>query len=168
MQVRKILGANVYLNGNNLLGQADEVTPPSIKMKMEDHKALGQFIGTEFPTGIEKLEATFKFNSYYPEILKTNPLNTVDLQVRGNQAIYEGDAISSQVEVVHHIRGIFKETNFDAIKQGEQSGVEKQMSVTYSRLVVGGITIHELDAVNNIYKVNGEDILASYKRNIGG
>nr|BDD46397.1 phage major tail tube protein [bacterium] len=167
MQVRKILGANVYINGNNLLGQADEVTPPSIKLKMEEHKALGQFIGTEFPTGIEKLEATFKFNSYYPEILKTSPLKTVDLQVRANQAIYEGDTISSEIEVVHYIRGIFKETNFDAIKQGEQSGVEKQMSVTYSKLVIAGETIHELDAVNNIYKVGGEDVLASYKNNIG-
>lgn len=168
MQIRKILGANVYQNGNNLIGQADEVTPPSIKFQMEDHKALGQFISTEFPTGMEKLEASFKFNSYYPDSISLNPLRAVDIQVRANQAIYEGDSIASEVEVVHHLRGIFKETNFDSIKQGEQSGVEKVLSVTYSKLVVGGETLHELDAINNIYRVNGEDVLASYKRNIGG
>ncbi len=168
MQIRKILGANVYAEGNNLLGQADEVTPPSIKFKMEDHKALGQFISTEFPVGIEKLECPIKFNSYYPQVLASNPLKIVDVQIRANQAIYEGDTIASQVEVVHHLRGIFKETNFDAIKNGEQAGVEKVMSVTYSKLIVGGQVIQELDAINNIYKVDGVDILASFKQNIGG
>lgn len=167
MEVRKILGANVYIDGNNLLGKAEEVTPPAIVFKTEEHKALGQFTSTEFITGIEKLEASFKFNSYYPQLLNSNPLKPREIQVRANQAVYEGDSLSKEIEVVHHIRGIFKEIKPDAFKQGEQSNVEKTMSVTYSKLVIEGETIHEIDALNNIYKVNGEDILAGYKQNIG-
>ena len=41
IEINKLTNANVYLNGNNLLGRAEEVELPQIKHKMAEHKALG-------------------------------------------------------------------------------------------------------------------------------
>ena len=56
IQINKLINANVYMNGSNLLGRAEEVQLPQIKHKMAEHKALGMVGSAEFFSGIEKLE----------------------------------------------------------------------------------------------------------------
>ena len=41
IKINKLTNANVYLNGINLLGRAEEVQLPQIKHKLAEHKALG-------------------------------------------------------------------------------------------------------------------------------
>ena len=41
LQINKLTNANIYVNGNNLLGRAAEVELPSIGFKMAEHMALG-------------------------------------------------------------------------------------------------------------------------------
>ena len=41
IEINKLTNANVYLDGVNLLGRAEEVQLPQIKHKMAEHKALG-------------------------------------------------------------------------------------------------------------------------------
>ena len=69
IKINKLTNANVYLNGVNLLGRAEEVQLPQIKHKMAEHKALGMVGSAEFFAGIDKLECKIKWNALYPEVL---------------------------------------------------------------------------------------------------
>ena len=59
------------MNGNNLLGRAEEIQLPQIKHKMAEHKALGMVGSAEFFAGIDKLECKIKWNALYPDVLRT-------------------------------------------------------------------------------------------------
>jgi P2 family phage contractile tail tube protein len=41
------------------------------------------------------------------------------------------------------------------------------INITYIKLMVNDETIYEVDALANIYRVNGQDLLAAYRANLG-
>lgn len=41
IQINRITNANIYLDGNNLLGRATEIKLPDVSLIMQEHKALG-------------------------------------------------------------------------------------------------------------------------------
>ena len=92
IEINKLTNANVYLNGNNLLGRAEEVQLPQIKHKMAEHKALGMIGSAEFFSGIDKMECKIKWNALYPNVLRTcaNPFMAAMIQVRANLETYNG------------------------------------------------------------------------------
>ena len=170
IQINKLINANVYMNGSNLLGRAEEVQLPQIKHKMAEHKALGMIGSAEFFAGIDKLECKIKWNALYPDVLTTcaNPFVAVPIQVRASLETYTSAGRVSEVPAIAFISGTFKEFPLGTIKPGDNAEYETTMSVTYAKLVVDGADIFEIDVLENIYKVNGVDILSTFKANIGG
>ena len=69
IEINKLTNANVYMNGVNLLGRAEEVQLPQIKHKMAEHKALGMVGSAEFFAGIDKMECKIKWNALYPAVM---------------------------------------------------------------------------------------------------
>jgi P2 family phage contractile tail tube protein len=41
IEIKKICNANVYVDGNSLLGKVDECKLPEVKVTMTEHKVLG-------------------------------------------------------------------------------------------------------------------------------
>ena len=66
------------------------------------------------------------------------------------------------------IRGFFKEFDSGKFKARDAAEAEATISVLYYKLEVDGKDVVEVDVMNNIYKVEGQDILQAYKANIGG
>ncbi|MBF0481268.1 MAG: phage major tail tube protein [Desulfovibrionaceae bacterium] len=170
IQVNQLTNANVYLNGASLLGRAEEVDLPDIKNTMADHKALGMVGKLELPNGIDKLEASFKWNAFYRDvaILAANPFRSVAVQVRGSLETWDGSGRTAQVPAVVFMTGTFKEFGAGKHKQHENAEYPNKMAVTYIKCVVNGEVIYEIDVMNNIYTVAGEDLMAAYRANIGG
>ena len=79
IQVNRIVNANIYIDGTNLLGRAEEVKLPDIQAIMNEHKALGMVGKIELPSGFDKLEGEVKWNSLYEESAKAmaNPFKAV-------------------------------------------------------------------------------------------
>lgn len=169
ISINRLTNANVYLNGTSLLGRAEEVNLPSIKHKMVEHKALGMVGVAEFFAGIEKMESKIKWNSFYPEVMKSaaNPLQTVSIQVRSSLESYTSQGRTQEVPVVCYITAAHKDFPMGNFKQHDNVEVESNLSVYYCKLDINGETIMEIDVLANIYKVNGEDILAQYRANLG-
>jgi hypothetical protein len=169
IKINKLTNANVYLNGVNLLGRAEEVTLPQIKHKMSEHKGLGMVGSAEFFSGIDKLECKIKWNSLYPEVLQdsANPYTSTMIQVRASLETYNGLGKIEEVPATAFIMGTFKEFPMGTIKPQDNAEYETQMSVTYAKLVVNGQDIFEIDVLENIYKVGSKDILSNFRRNIG-
>ncbi|STJ83855.1 phage major tail tube protein [Escherichia coli] len=65
IEINRITNANIYLDGTNLLGRAEEVKLPDVSMIMQEHKALGMVGKVELPAGFDKLEGEIKWNSFY-------------------------------------------------------------------------------------------------------
>lgn len=169
IKINRLTNANIYMDGNNLLGRAEEIQLPQIKHKMVEHKALGMVGSAEFFAGIDKLESKIKWNSLYTEVLKkaANPFKSVQIQARASLETYNSMGKLAEVPAIAYISGTFKEFPLGTFKPQDNAEYETTMSVNYAKLVVAGEEIFEIDVLENIYKVGGIDVLAVYRANIG-
>lgn len=168
--VNRITNANVYINGLNLLGRAEEVTLPDVKIKMSEHKALGMVGSMEFPSGIEKLEAKIKWNSWYADVwaICSDPYTAAQVMVRKSVEAYSSTGRDSESPLVTFIIGQFKNIPLGTYKQHDNAEFESMMSVNACKQISNGVTVLEYDALANIFRSNGKDLLAQYRVNIGG
>lgn len=167
--INRMTNCNVYLDGNSLLGKAEEITLPEIKAKLAEHKALGMVGAVELPSGLDKMEAQIKWAAYYTDAIAAsgNIYRTVQLQVRSSLESYEAAGRTAETPVVVHLTGQFKNLPLGNFKQHDNVDFTSQMNVTYVKVVIGGVTIVELDVLANIYKVDGTDLLETYRANLG-
>ncbi|KKP40309.1 MAG: prophage MuMc02, major tail tube protein [Candidatus Peregrinibacteria bacterium GW2011_GWC2_33_13] len=111
IKINRLTNANIYMDGNNLLGRAEEIQLPQIKHKMADHKALGMVGSAEFFAGIDKLESKIKWNALYTEVLKkaANPFKAVQIQARASLETYNSMGKLAEVPAIAYLIGTFKE-----------------------------------------------------------
>lgn len=168
--VKRITNANCYLNGKSLLGKVEEAKLPDVATVLVEHKALGLVGKLELPSGIDKMEMSIKFNSFYEDVLvkAADPFTPVNLQVRSSRDTYTGQGRTAQEPVVTFLCGTFKNYPLGGFKQHDNVEAEFKLNITYLKQVVAGKDMIEVDVLNNIYKVGGNDILATYRSNIGG
>jgi uncharacterized protein len=169
INVNRLVNANIYLDGNNLLGRAQEITLPVIKAKMAGHDALGMVGDMEFPAGIEKMEGKIKWASLYPEALgpAANPYKAYQLQVRGNLETYGSQGRMSEVSAVAMLTVQFKSLPLGQYKPRDNAEFETDFAASYVKLTVDGEELVEFDVLANIYKAKGEDLLATFRGNLG-
>lgn len=169
MKIAKVYDANVYVNNSSKHGQASEITCPDISAIMTDYKALGMIGSAEFFNGFDKMEASIKWTYPDNDAKKAcaNFTKPVNLMVRSSKAEYDGGGISSEVPIVIYLSGYPKKHPGGSYKPKEDTEVESSFSVLYYKEEVDGDAIVELDVLNNIYKVGGEDLLAERRQNLG-
>lgn len=167
--INHLTNVNLYMNGSSLLGRAEELELPQVKHKMQEHKALGMVGTAEFFSGIEKMETKIKWASYYPEVARVvaNPFRTVQLQGRGSLETYTGQGRVAEVPLVVMLTAAPNDFPLGTYKQHERVVPESNLSLYYAKLEIDGQHIFEFDVLNNIYKVAGEDVLTTYRLNIG-
>ena len=171
LDLKSVTNCNVYLQEVNLLGRANEVTLPVFKSKQNDHKGLGMMSEMRLPTaGFEATEAKYKWQSFYPEILRRtpNPRKSVRFQIRASLETYSSDGLDDESSVIITLGGPVKETTFGTFKQQEAVMPEHTQEVWYYRLVVSGEELLLVDVPNNIYRAAGDDIMSTFRRLIGG
>lgn len=170
VSVNKITNANCFMNGNNHCGKAEEVKLPDLVQKMIEHKGLGMIGVIKLPSGLEALTATIKWSSMYPDVMKAegNPYAANTLQLRGSLETWGAGGRTREVPVVAFVKGTFAKFPGGTFKAGEAAERESELSAFYYKLTVDGEDIVEVDFFANIYKVNGEDIIATFNQNLGG
>ncbi|QEL57066.1 phage major tail tube protein [Chromobacterium paludis] len=170
IEINRITNANIYINGNSLLGRAEEIKLPDVAAIMKEHKALGMVGTIELPAGFDKLEGEIKWNSLYKDVAKTvaNPFQSVQLQARSNIETYGSQGRLEQVSLVTYLTVMFKKNPMGTFKQHENADFSSAFTATYVKQVIGGEDILELDYMANIYRVAGNDMLEVYRQNIGG
>lgn len=169
MNITKVYDANVYVNNASKHGQASEITAPTITAVMTDYKAMGMVGSAEFFNGFDKIETTIKWT--YPDNAAqkacANFLKPVDLMIRSSKAEYDNTGISAEKPIVMYVRGYPKAHPGGSFKAKEDTELENTFTVNYYKLEIDGEEIVEIDVMNNIYKVGGEDLLAERRQNLG-
>lgn len=169
VEIKKLTNANVYIDGSSYLGKAEEIDLPQIQHVTAEHKALGMIGVAEFFSGIEKMEARIKWSSLYPDALRkaANPTQSVQLQCRASLEDWTASGRTAEKPVVVFLTASFKNFPAGNFKAHENAEFESNLSVTYVKMEVDGGEVVEIDVLSNIYKVNGVDILANYRANLG-
>jgi len=170
IQLNTLNNANIYIDGNSLLGRAEEFKLPTVKFKMAEHKAVGMVGAIKLPSGFEALEGEIKWNSFYPEVWAKllDPYTAVQLQARGSLETYNSQGRQAQVPYVVFLTCSFYEVPAGDFKQNDKAEFQSKFFASYIKQVVDGKDVLELDTMANIYKVNGVDKLDLYRTNIGG
>lgn len=165
----RITNANVYLEGESILGHVEELNVPEIKFIKSEQKTLGMFGKAEFTSGIDKMEMKIKWNSIYADSLKkiANPFNALSYQIRGSIQNWESASVTGEQQCTVYMRA--QTANFPGIGLKQQDNVEMEslFSVYYYKLEVADVAVIEIDVLANIFKVDGVDLLAAYKANTG-
>lgn len=169
MFTNRVSNANAYVNGLSWLGAVAETEVPQLKTLMSEHNALGMVGKIKLPTGLDTLEAKFKFTSYYGDILRTvgNPYRATKVQIRANVEEWNGEGLATETPLVIHYTGNFINPNYGKFKQHDNVELDAEMNVWFLKVVLGEEVLTEVDVMNNIWKVSGVDILANYRRNLG-
>ena len=170
IQVNRIVNANIYIDGTNLIGRAEEVKLPDIQAIMAEHKALGMVGKIELPSGFDKLEGEVKWNSLYEEAAKAmaNPFKAVQLQCRSSIETYGPGGRIEEVPLATFLTVMFKKNPLGTFKQHDNAEFGSGFTATYIKQVIDGDEVLELDYLANIFRVGGEDMLETYRANIGG
>lgn len=170
IQINRLTNANVYVDGKSLLGRAEEVDAPKIVATMSEHKTLGLNGRLEYPSGIDKMEMRIKWNAIYADTMGVfaNPWQARKLMIRASLETWEGGSRTDQKPVVIYATAQPKGIPLGNFKSQDNVEMETNLACTQCKVEIDGVEVLEFDAEANIYRVNGEDLMAKYRANIGG
>lgn len=165
----KLRDANVYVNGTSTHGQSTEITLPNIQFSKSEYKALGMVGVLKLFNGFDAMEATIKWSSPNNDvkIACANPRKAVDLMIRSSRDVVVGGDLTEEQPVIYYVRGTINNYGLGTLKPKDDTETETKIDLTYIKEVVNGQELIEVDIANNIFRINGEDMLAKYRQNLG-
>jgi P2 family phage contractile tail tube protein len=158
---------NLYNEGASYMGQVEEIKLPKLKRKMEDFRAGGMNGPAKVDLGQEGLEAEFVCGGLMQDVLQQYGVCKADgVMLRFAGAYQREDTCAVQaVEII--MRGRHEEIDTGDAKGGDKSKFTVKCALTYYKLSIDGQEVIEIDLLNFIEKVNGEDRLADQRKAIG-
>lgn len=162
----KINRYNVYNSGNRLLGMGDELTLPDFEASTETVSGAGILGEIDDPTPgyftNQEIEIPFRIlDKEATDMLDMT--KAVQLEIRGAQQTTnsEGDIEFRPMRVV--VRGRSGKLAMGKVKAGSTMDTKITLTVLYILIELEGKPVLELDKMNEVYKVNGKDVLAKVK-----
>lgn len=169
IKIHRLTNANVFADGNSMLGRVESINSPTVTWKQSEHKALGMIGTNEYASGLDKMEGTIKWNSIYGDVVSlfSNPFKPIRLQVRGNVEEISGGAKLRDIPSVIYMTVTAKNIPTGGYQQHDNVELETAYNCTYLKVVIDNVTVLEVDIEANILKVGGVDLLAQYRQNLG-
>lgn len=162
----KINRYNVYNSGNRLLGMGDELTLPDFEASTETVSGAGILGEIDDPTPghftNQEIEIPFRIlDKEATDMLDIT--KAVQLEIRGAEQTTnsEGDIEFRGVRVV--VRGRSNKFTPGKMKAGNPMDTSITLSILYILIELEGEPVLELDKMNEVFKINGNDILAKVK-----
>ena len=159
----KINDANLYLDGNIMIGTGASLDLPAVKQKTSTITGAGISGEIDSPNigQFESMEQTVGFNVLYSsatDMLKAN--SNVNLTIRAAQQVYDksGGYDFKGLRVVE--RGRIKSAELGKVEAGSPMDSKVTIELTYLLVEVAGEEVLCIDKLNHVYRINGEDQLA--------
>ena len=158
---------DVFQNGTSFMGQMRSVSLPKLARKMEDWRGGGMDGTLKLDTGGEAMDMTLTAGGYLREAMKKFGATTVGaVQLRWAGAYQAEDTgVYDAVEIV--ARGRYSEIDRGDAEAGKTTEHKFKMEVSYYKESVNGVDLIEIDVLNNIFVVDGVDILAAQRAAMG-
>ncbi len=162
----KINKYNVYNAGDRLLGMGDEMTLPDFESSSETVSGAGILGEIDDPTvgyfTNQEIEVPFRvLDQEATDMLDMT--KAVQLTIRGAQQTTDaqGNIEYRQLRVV--VRGRAVKFSPGKLKAGSQMETKLAMTLLYILIELEGETLLELDKLNEVFKLRGQDVLAKIK-----
>ncbi|RZJ02828.1 MAG: phage major tail tube protein [Rubrivivax sp.] len=164
---RKLKNFVLFNAGESYLGEVPEVTLPKLTRKTEDYRAGGMNGPIKLDMGMEGLEFQWKAAGYIRTLLQQwGALKHDGVQLRFAGALQADDEETAKpLEIV--MRGRHTEIDFGTTKSVDPTEISITSALTYYKLTLDGVVLIEIDLVNMVEVINGEDLLASVRAALG-
>lgn len=167
MAIQHILSnLSAFVAGKGYLGRVSEFNPPKLAPIVREYKAGGMGAEVAIPMGaVEKLDASFTLTGYDPDLFAqfaVVPGRLVQLRFTGAMVDYDGTC--RPIEITLRAVLAFEP---DAWKPTEASDLKVSAMVHYYKLDIDGRTLVELDPVNMVAVINGQDQLQAVRAALG-
>lgn len=155
---KKLKNFNLFVNGLSYAGLVPEVTLPKLSRKTEDYQAAGMQGPVKAHLGMEGLEMQWTLAGFdFDTLAQWGVTTTAGVLLRFAGALQQDDtgAITA-LEVV--VRGYHTEMDPGTAKPGDKTEMKITSALSYYKVSMNGVPVIEIDLVNMINVVNGEDL----------
>lgn len=162
--VRK--NANLFFDGRGYAGQLVEFNPPKLTLKTEEYRGGGMDVPVDITQGMEKLTTDFSLKCYDRYVLSwfgVSEGNEVPFVVREALESFDGTVKT----VKHTMRGKITEIDPGTTKAGESPDLKVAMTLSYYKLEHNGVVVHEIDPINMVRVIGGQDLLSQIRDALG-
>jgi P2 family phage contractile tail tube protein len=164
---RKLKNLNLFNDGESYLGQAVELTLPTLTRVMEDYRGGGMSGAVKVDFGQEPIEFEWKCGGLMRGVLRQYGATTHNAAQLRFAGAYQRDDTGEVDAVEIVVRGRHSEIGLGTAKAGEDTEFAVKTACSYYKLSINGVTEIEIDLVNMIERVGGVDRLAQQRRAIG-
>ncbi|KGQ59531.1 phage major tail tube protein [Gallibacterium anatis] len=166
--INQVDNANVYINGNSLIGKAKSIKLPEFEVEFIEHDNLGLVGVIKLPSKVNALEGEVTWDGFYPEVAAVagNPFKTAQLMVRADVRVFNAAGMAEEVPLVLTLNAMFSKVNLGEYKK-EPTEYPMTFQVHSVKQMINGKEVLFYDAFSNQYRVAGQDILQKYRANIG-
>ena len=169
IELNVIYNAALYLNGTTQIGKSGEVKLPEIEIEQDEYKGLGMAIGVSLPMGIKVGEAEINWNGFYPDAFRAvyDPFKAQQLMIRADIQQHNALGRVEEVPLVAVLTGNFSKSPLGTYKPKERAEFASTFLAHAGSLKADGREILYFDAFTNQYRVDGADMFAKFRRNLG-
>lgn len=157
-------------NSDKLIGVTGEVTLPEIEFLTETLSGLGTLgeIDVVAVGHTSALEQEVPFTNLYDDIFKLmKPTDGVHLVIRESLQVKDSSTGRTQFVPLRIVmKGSFKKFTLGNAKKGGLGEPSVTFGITYILIEINKKSKLELDKYNNVFKINGKNMLADIKAQI--
>ena len=164
---RKLKNFALFVDGVNYMGEVPEITLPTQSRKLEEYRGGGMNMPVKLDFGMEKMEIEWTAAGWIKDLLAswgTPKHDAVLLRFAGAVQADDREDVTA-LEIV--VRGRHSEFDPGSAKAGDPTEQTYKMAVSYYKLTLDGKVLFEIDAINMIENVNGEDRMAQVRAALG-
>mgnify|MGYP001606673084 FL=1 len=166
---KKLKMMNLFNEGNSYLGQTGEVTIPKLVRKLEDWRGGGMNGNVKIDLGLgdDITEFNWKLGGIDDLIIEQWGAATVSANMLRFAGSYQRDDTGETTAVEIVVRGRHEEIDFGNQKAGDDTETSVKTIWSYYKLSIDNVVKVEIDIPNMIEMVNGVDLNAKHRANIG-
>ncbi len=164
---RKLKYMNLFNDGENYIGQIEEIELPELQRKMEEWRGGGMDGVIKTDQGMEPLSTKWKCGGLMEEPLRQFGNQKYDGVLLRATGSFQNDSTGATDSVELVMRGRHSTVGMGTWKQGDESPSEVTTELAYYKLTVNGEVLIEIDVLNMIFIVDGVDLMAEHRKNLG-
>ncbi len=163
----KLKYLTMYADGIGYLSDTAEATVPKLARKLEDWRGGGMDGAVGIDLGGENLEMEWKVGGFLDTIYAQFGATSIDAVQLRFVGSYQDDSDGQTKTVDITVRGRHSEIDPGNAKTGSDTEQTVKTRCAYYKLMVDGRTLIEKDELNMVFIVDGVDLLARHRANLG-
>lgn len=164
---RKLKHFNLFNAGRSYMGEVAEVTLPTLTTKMEEWRGGGMDAPIDVDLGMEKLSMEWTCGGYVRQVLEQYGSLSHDGVILRFAGALQADDVQEVIPLEVVVRGRHSVVDFGSSKPGDDTEIKITTSISYYKVSMAGDTIIEIDIMNMIKNINGNDLMSDFRMALG-